>query len=86
MTGGISAAVKTNNERKAQIQAQKLLERHNKELEKQISGSGKIVDFAEKLESLPDKARLLVGDMFSSIAQAGVKLTKGKNGLYFSHK
>ncbi len=63
LTGGISAAVKTANERKSQLRAQKELERHNKELEKQISGSGVIVDFAEKLESLPDKARLLVGDM-----------------------
>ena len=45
----ISAAVKTANERKAQLRAQKELERHNKELEKQISGSGVIVDFAEKL-------------------------------------
>ena len=59
----------------------KILERHNKEFEKQISGSGVIVDFAEKLESLPDK--VLVGDMLSSIAQAGVKLTKRGNGLYY---
>ena len=81
LTGGISAAVKTANKRKAQLRAQKELERHNKELEKQISGSGVIVDFAENLESLPDKARLLVGDMLSSIAQAGVKLTKRGNGL-----
>ena len=29
--------------------AQKELERHNKELEKQISGSGVIVDFVRKL-------------------------------------
>ena len=36
LTGGISAAVKTTNERKAHIQAQKELERHNKELEKQL--------------------------------------------------
>ena len=86
LTGGISAAVKTANERKAQLRAQKELERHNKELEKQISGSGVIVDFAEKLESLPDKARLFVGDMLSSIAQAGVKLTKRGNGLYLSNK
>ncbi len=86
LTGGISTAVKTANERKAQLKAQKELERHNKELEKQISGSGVIVDFAQKLESLPDKARLLVGDMLSSIAQAGVKLTKRGNGLYLSHK
>ena len=43
---------------------QKELERRNKELEKQISGSGVIVYFAEKLESLPDKARLLVGPLF----------------------
>ncbi len=86
LTGGISAVVKTANERKAQLRAQKELERHNKELEKQISGSGVIVDFAEKLESLPDKARLLVGDMLSSIAQAGVKLTKRGNGLYLSNK
>lgn len=86
LTGGISAAVKTANERKAQLKAQKELERHNKELEKQISGSGVIVDFAQKLESLPDKARLLVRDMLSSIAQAGVKLTKRGNGLYLSHK
>ena len=55
-------------------------------MEKQISGSGVIVDFSEKLESLPDKARLLVGGMLSSIAQAGVKLTKRANGLYLSHK
>ena len=61
------------------------MERH-KELEKQISGSGVIVDFAEKLEGLPDKARLLVGDILSSIAQAGVKLTKRGNGLYVSNK
>ena len=86
LTGGISTAVKTANERKAQLQAQKELERHNKELEKQISGSGVIVDFAEKLEGLPDKARLLVGDMLSSIAQAGVKLTKRGHGLYLSNK
>ena len=86
LTGGISTAVKTANERKAQLQAQKELERHNKELEKQISGNGVIVDFAEKLEGLPDKARLLVGDMLSSIAQAGVKLTKRGNGLYLSNK
>ena len=72
----ISAVVKTANERKAQLRAQKELERHNKELEKQISGSGVIVDFAEKLESLTDKAGLLVGDMLSSISQVGVKLTK----------
>ena len=32
--------MKTANERKAQLRAQKELERHNKELEKQISGSG----------------------------------------------
>ena len=50
LTGGISAAVKTANERKAQLRPQKELERHNKELEKQIRGSGVIVDFAEKLE------------------------------------
>ena len=62
------------------------MERHNKELEKRISGSGVIVDFAEKLESLPDKVRLLVGDMLSSIAQAGVKLTKRGYGLYLSNK
>ena len=68
-TGIISTAVKTANERKAQLQAQIELERHNKELEKQISGNGVIVDFAEKLEGLPDKARLLVGDMLSSIAK-----------------
>ena len=86
MTGGISAAVKTANERKAQLRAQKELERHNKELEKQISRSAVIVDFAEKLESLPDKARLFVGDMLSSIAQAGVKLTKMGHGLYLSNK
>ena len=55
-------------------------------MEKQISGSGVIVDFAEKLESLPDKVRLLVGDMLSSITQAGVKLTKRGNGLYLSNK
>ena len=52
LTGSISTAVKTANERKAQIQAQKEMERHNKVLEKQISISGVIVDFAEKLESL----------------------------------
>ena len=86
LTGGIRAAVKTANERKAQLRTQKELERHNKELEKQISGSGVIVDFAEKLESLPDKARLLVGDMLSSIAQAGVKLSERANGLYLSYK
>ncbi len=86
LTGGISAAVKTANERKAQLRAQKELERHNKALEKQISGSGVIVDFAEKLESLPVKVRLLVGDMLSSIAQAGVKLTKRGSGLYLSNK
>ena len=57
LTGSISAAVKTANERKAQMQAQK-------ELEKQISGCGVIVDFAEKLERLPEKARLLVGNIF----------------------
>ena len=62
------------------------MERYNKELEKQIIGSGVIVDFAEKLESLPDKVRLLVGDMLSSIAKAGVKLTKRGNGLYLSNK
>ena len=78
--------MKTANERKAQIQAQKELERHNKELDKQIGGSGVIVDFVAKLESPPDKVRLLVGDMLSSIAQAGVKLTKRGNGLYLSHK
>ena len=54
-TGGITAAVKTANVRKAQLRAQKELERHSKELEKQISGSGVIVDFAVKLEGLPDK-------------------------------
>ena len=83
LTGGISTAVKIANERKAQIQAQKELEICHKELEKQISGSCVIADFAEKFESLPDKARLLVGDMLSSIAQAGIKLTKRGNGLYF---
>ncbi len=83
LTGGISAAVKTANERKAQLKAQKELERHNKELEKQISGSGVIVDFTHPL---PDKVRLLVGEMLSSISQAGVKLTKRGNGLYLSHK
>ncbi len=86
LTGGISAAVKTANKWTAQLRAQKELERHNKELEKQISGSGVIVDFAEKLEGLPDKARLLVGDMLSSISQAGVKLTKRGNGLYLCNK
>ena len=55
-------------------------------MEKQISGSGVIVDFAEKLESLPVKVRLLVGDMLSSFSQAGVKLTKRGNGLYLSNK
>ena len=49
--GGISAAVKTTNERKTQLQAQKELEKHHNELEKQIGGSGVIVDFVEKLES-----------------------------------
>uniref|UniRef100_UPI00358F3F6D uncharacterized protein n=1 Tax=Myxine glutinosa TaxID=7769 RepID=UPI00358F3F6D len=53
-----TAAVKTANERKAQLKAQKEVERHNRELDKEISGSGVIVDFAEKLESLPDKGRL----------------------------
>ena len=62
------------------------MESHNKELEKQISGSVVIVDFAEKLESLPDKVRLIVGDMLSSIAQAGAKLTKRGNELYLSNK
>ena len=62
------------------------MERHHKELKKQISGSGVIVDFAERLESLSDKARLLVGDMLSYITQAGVKLTKRGNGLYLSNK
>ena len=47
LKGGISAAVTTGNER-AQLQAQKEMERHNKELEKQISGSGVIADFPEK--------------------------------------
>ena len=56
-------------------------------MEKQISGSGVVVDFAEKLESLPDKARLLVGDMLSYIAQAGVKLTKwGMDYIFLINK
>ena len=87
LTGGISSVVKTANERKAQLHSQKELERHNREIEKQIAtGSGVIVDFAQKLESLPDKAWLLVGDMLSSIVQAGVKFTKRGNGLYLSYK
>ena len=55
-------------------------------MEKQIGGNGEIVDFAEKLESLPDKVRLLGGDMLSSLAQPGAKLTKRGNGLYLSHE
>ena len=47
-----------------------------------VSGNGVIVDFDEKLEGLPDKTRLLVGDMLSSIAQACVKVTKRGNVLH----
>ena len=45
-----------------------------------------IVDFAQKVENLPDKAKLLVGNMLSYIAQAGIKVTKRGNGLYLSYK
>ena len=87
LMGGISSVVKTANGRKAQLHAQKELERHNREIEKQIDvGSGVIVDFAHQLESLPDKARLLVGDMLSSIARAGIKFTKRGDELYLSYK
>ena len=57
LTGGISSEVKTANERKAQLHAQKELERQNREIEKQVAaGRSVIVDFAQNLESLPDKA------------------------------
>ena len=81
--GGISLTVKTANKRKAQLYSQKELERHNREIEKQIVvGSGMIVQFAQKFESLLDKARSLVGDILSSIAHAGVQVTKTGNALY----